>query len=77
MSGDKGKGVEGPQETPESQAREDGPRTFVNTNGCLLKAEEDTEGDEWTELLAPRPGTYRLAAPYQFPRGTPSPEELR
>ncbi|MGN9793585.1 MFS transporter [Streptomyces sp. OZ13] len=74
---DEGKGVEGPQETPESQAREDGPRTFVNTNGCLLKAEEDTEGDEWTELLAPRPGTYRLAAPYQFPRGTPCPDELR
>ncbi|MFK4596369.1 MFS transporter [Streptomyces pristinaespiralis] len=72
-----GKGVEGPQETPESQAREDGPRSFVNTNGCLLKAEEDTEGDEWTELLAPRPGTYRLAAPYQFPRGTPCPDELR
>ncbi|MDQ0843370.1 MFS transporter [Streptomyces sp. V1I6] len=74
---DEGKGVEGPQETPESKAREDGPRTFVNTNGCLLKAEEDTEGDEWTELLAPRPGTYRLAAPYQLPRGTPCPDELR
>ena len=29
------------------------------------------------ELLAPKAGTYRLAAPYQLPRGTPCPEELR
>jgi hypothetical protein len=72
-----GRGVEGPYETPESQAREDGPKEYVNPNGCLLKAEEDSQGDEWTELLAPRPGTYRLAAPYQLPRGTPCPDELR
>ncbi|MFF8918792.1 MFS transporter [Streptomyces sp. NPDC015032] len=76
---DKGKSVERPQETEESKQREDEntPRTFVNTNGCLSKVEEDAAGDEWTELLAPRPGVYRLAAPYQLSPGTPCPEELR
>ncbi|MFE7109222.1 MFS transporter [Streptomyces sp. NPDC057575] len=74
-----GRSVERPQETEESKQRTDEstPRTFVNTNGCLFKAEEDADGDEWTELLAPRPGVYRLAAPYQLPPGTPCPEELR
>ncbi|MFG3529700.1 MFS transporter [Streptomyces sp. NPDC047917] len=74
-----GRGVERPQETEESKQREDEntPRTFVNTNGCLFKVEEDADGDEWTELLAPRPGVYRLAAPYQLSPGTPCPEELR
>jgi hypothetical protein len=28
-------------------------------------------------LLAPKAGTYRLAAPYQLPRGTPCPDELK
>ncbi|MFG2630563.1 MFS transporter [Streptomyces sp. NPDC048473] len=76
---DKGESVERPQETEESKQREDesSPRTFVNTNGCLIKVEEDEDGDEWTELLAPRPGVYRLAAPYQLSPGTPCPEELR
>ncbi|AXE78474.1 MFS transporter [Streptomyces atratus] len=76
---DKGKSLERPQETKESKQREDenSPRTFVNTNGCLNKVEEDEDGDEWTELLAPRPGVYRLAAPYQLSPGTPCPEELR
>ncbi|MEE1744459.1 MFS transporter [Streptomyces sp. JV184] len=74
-----GKSVERPQETEESKRRtdEDTPRTFVNDNGCLLKVDEDADGDEWTELLAPRPGVYRLAAPYQLSPGTPCPEELR
>ncbi|MCX4847355.1 MFS transporter [Streptomyces sp. NBC_00893] len=74
-----GRGVERPQETEASKQRtdENTPRTFVNTNGCLFKVEEDADGDEWTELLAPRPGVYRLAAPYQLPPGTPCPEELR
>ncbi|WRQ83542.1 MFS transporter [Streptomyces sp. MUM 178J] len=72
-----GKGVEPPQETRESREREDGPKSYVNLHGCLLEAEEDEAGDEWTELLAPEPGVYRLAAPYQIPRGTPCPEELR
>ena len=64
-------------EIEESEAREDGPKTYLNLNGCLLKAEEDGEGDEWTELLAPEPGVYRLAAPYGLARGTPCPDELR
>ncbi|MFI1867580.1 MFS transporter [Streptomyces jumonjinensis] len=74
-NGDK---VAGPQETAESQRRPEGaPKTFDNTEGCLIKAEENAEGDEWTELVAPRAGEYRLAAPYDFPRGTPCPEELQ
>ncbi|MEU2154714.1 MFS transporter [Streptomyces sp. NPDC019396] len=65
---EQGRGVEPPRETEAG--------TFVNVAGCLARAEEDAEGDEWTELIAPRPGVYRLAAPYQLPRGTPCPEEL-
>jgi hypothetical protein len=79
-NGDK---IEPPQETEESKrAREDSetelPKVFRNDQGCLLKTEADAEGDEWTELLAPKPGVYRLAAPYKlFPRGTACPDELR
>ncbi|MFE7074481.1 MFS transporter [Streptomyces sp. NPDC057620] len=73
-----GKSVKPPQETEESKQREDGaPKTYDNVNGCLMETEEDAQGDQWTELLAPRAGTYRLAAPYQLPRGTGCPEELR
>ncbi|PCG84105.1 hypothetical protein CIB93_21365 [Streptomyces sp. WZ.A104] len=75
-----GKSVERPQETEESkersQADETAPKTYLNTHGCLNKVEEGPYGDEWTELLAPRPGVYRLAAPYQLQPGTPCPEEL-
>ncbi|KIF69417.1 membrane protein [Streptomyces sp. AcH 505] len=76
---EKGKSVLPPQETEKSKAddNDDHPKVFTNPNGCLMKAEKDEEGDEWTELLAPRPGVYRLAAPYQLPRGTGCPEELR
>ncbi|MGW2558192.1 MFS transporter [Streptomyces sp. NPDC001514] len=75
---EEGRSVPQPEETEASKARSgDEPRTYANVAGCLLKAEEDAEGDEWTELVAPRPGVYRLAAPYQLPRGTPCPEELR
>uniref|UniRef100_UPI0033A699B7 MFS transporter n=1 Tax=unclassified Streptomyces TaxID=2593676 RepID=UPI0033A699B7 len=75
---EEGKKIEPPQETEASKQRDDGVKSYENTDGCLLKAEEDAEGDEWTELLAPKPGVYRLAAPYKFfPRGTPCPEELR
>jgi hypothetical protein len=74
---EEGRSVVPPQETVESRADGDGPKDYTNPNGCLLKAEENAEGDEWTELLAPRPGVYRLAAPYQLPRGTGCPEELR
>ncbi|MFC7264006.1 MFS transporter [Streptomyces lutosisoli] len=74
----KGKSVQPPQETEASKHREDStPKTFDNLNGCLMPTEETAAGDKWTELLAPKPGTYRLAAPYQLPRGTPCPEELR
>ncbi|MGP3983846.1 MFS transporter [Streptomyces sp. KR80] len=66
-----GKGVEPPvvKETGDG---------FVNVNGCLTEQVQDVaEGepeDAWTVLHAPRPGTYRIAAPYQLPRGTPCPE---
>jgi hypothetical protein len=69
-----------PQETEESQSRSGDdftPKTYDNVNGCLMETEEDAQGDRWTMLLAPKPGTYRLAAPYTLPRGTPCPEELR
>ncbi len=73
-----GKGVEPPRETEASKRRADGElKTFENVNGCLMEAEEDTAGDKWTELIAPRAGVYRLGSPYQLPRGTPCPEELR
>ncbi|MFH8615026.1 MFS transporter [Streptomyces sp. NPDC017979] len=73
-----GKRVKGPEETEESKRRDDGePKSYVNLNGCLIKAEKDAEGDEWTELLAPHAGTYRIAGPYDVPRGTPCPDELR
>ncbi|MFF3911499.1 MFS transporter [Streptomyces sp. NPDC001848] len=73
-----GKGVKPPQETEASKHRaQDVPKTYDNLNGCLMEAPEDIWGDKWTELLAPRAGTYRLAAPYQLPRGTACPQELR
>ncbi|WP_371548583.1 MFS transporter [Streptomyces sp. NBC_00554] len=74
-----GKSLKAPQETEASKNREDEdtPKTYENVNGCLMQAPENATGDKWTELLAPTPGTYRLAAPYQLPRGTPCPEELR
>ncbi|MEE4493211.1 MFS transporter [Streptomyces sp. BE230] len=76
---DEGNSLERPQETEASKQRadKDTPKSFVNTNGCLIKVEEDEHGDEWTELLAPRPGVYRLGAPYQLSPGTPCPDELR
>ncbi|MGP3922517.1 MFS transporter [Streptomyces sp. 8N616] len=66
-----GKGVE----PPDPYATGDG---FVNLHGCLTKqvvevAEGEPE-DEWTVLHAPRAGAYRIAAPYQLPRGTPCPD---
>ncbi|MFJ8717926.1 MFS transporter [Streptomyces violaceus] len=73
-----GKSLKPPQETEESRNRPEGePKTYVNVNGCLMDTEEDAQGVRWTELLAPKAGTYRLAAPYQFPRGLPCPQELR
>lgn len=53
------------------------PPQYVNPNGCLAPTEPDATGDAWTELVAPKAGTYRLAAPYKMPRGTSCPKELR
>ncbi|MFE5137726.1 MFS transporter [Streptomyces fagopyri] len=74
-----GKSVKPPQETEKSKHHraEGAPKTYDNLNGCLMETQENASGDKWTELLAPTPGVYRLAAPYQLPRGTPCPEELR
>ncbi|MFF4118635.1 MFS transporter [Streptomyces sp. NPDC001714] len=73
-----GKSLKAPQETEASKHRADGePKTYTNVNGCLRETPEDAKGDKWTMLLAPKAGTYRLAAPYQLPRGTPCPDELK
>lgn len=73
-----GKSLKAPQETEASKHRADGePKTYTNVNGCLRETPEDAKGDKWTMLLAPRAGTYRLASPYQLPRGTPCPDELK
>ncbi|MEV0000418.1 MFS transporter [Streptomyces sp. NPDC050848] len=75
--------IEPPEETEASKtAREESTeeleKVFLNESGCLLKTEADADGDEWTELLAPKAGVYRLSAPYKFfPRGTACPKELR
>ncbi|MBW5483949.1 MFS transporter [Streptomyces bambusae] len=71
-----GRRVEAPQETAASKEQRLVPRQYLNTSGCLFKAAPDDAGDVWTELLAPAPGEYRIAAPYQLPRGTGCPPEL-
>jgi hypothetical protein len=72
-----GKKVQPPQETEASKEQDASPKVFENLNGCLMETPEDADGDKWTMLLAPRAGTYRLAAPYTVPRGTPCPDELK
>ncbi|MEV7003624.1 MFS transporter [Streptomyces sp. NPDC093982] len=73
-----GKKLDPPKETEASKNRPEGQtKSYDNVNGCLMETEEDTLGDKWTMLLAPRAGEYRLAAPYAFSRGTTCPEELR
>ncbi|MFD9409045.1 MFS transporter [Streptomyces sp. NPDC059989] len=71
-----GKAVAPPQESFASKARGSVPKEYANAAGCLFKAAPDDAGDVWTELLAPAPGEYRVAAKYQLPRGTPCPQEL-
>ncbi|MFF7094339.1 MFS transporter [Streptomyces rubradiris] len=66
-----GKSLKPPQESSGE------PKTYRNVNGCLSHTQEDANGDRWTVLVAPKAGTYRLAAPYQLPRGTPCPDELK
>ncbi|GAA5066669.1 MFS transporter [Streptomyces similanensis] len=73
-----GERLKAPEETEASKHRAEGtPKTYDNVNGCLWETSEDDKGDKWTMLLAPRAGTYRLAAPYKVPRGTPCPDELK
>ncbi|MFF3876414.1 MFS transporter [Streptomyces sp. NPDC001978] len=73
-----GKSLKPPQETQASKHRPEGmPKTYANVNGCLMETEEDAKGDKWTVLIAPKAGTYRLASPYQLPRGTPCPDALK
>lgn len=73
-----GKKMKPPQETRASKHRPEGtPKTYDNVNGCLMETPEDAKGDKWTMLIAPKAGTYRFAAPYQLPRGTPCPDELK
>jgi len=73
-----GKKLKAPQETEASKNRADGePKAYANVNGCLMETAEDADGDKWTMLIAPKAGTYRLAAPYTVPRGTPCPDELK
>ncbi len=70
-----------PEETAASRARTeadpDRPKEYANRHGCLAPTEPDATGATWTELVAPKAGTYRIAAPYEIPRGTACPEELR
>ncbi|MEU9439678.1 MFS transporter [Streptomyces sp. NPDC048304] len=68
-----GKSLKPPQVISPSGA----PKKYRNVNGCLMETPQDANGDKWTMLLAPHAGTYRLAAPYQLPRGTPCPDELK
>ncbi|WP_428953096.1 MFS transporter [Streptomyces sp. cg35] len=76
-----GKSLQAPQETEASKAARQSddtlPKRYENVHGCLLETAEDESGDKWTELVAPRAGTYHLAAPYKWSRGTPCPEELK
>ncbi|MGW8064864.1 MFS transporter [Streptomyces ziwulingensis] len=73
-----GRKLEAPQETEASKSAPEGtPKTYDNVNGCLMETEETAEGDKWTMLIAPEAGTYRLSAPYDVPRGTPCPDELK
>ncbi|MFE7105355.1 MFS transporter [Streptomyces sp. NPDC057600] len=48
--------------------RSESGQLYLNRHGCL------TQAGDWTRLHAPRPGTYRITALYQVPRGTPCPE---
>nr|WP_037967512.1 hypothetical protein [Streptomyces varsoviensis] len=69
-----GKAVEPPEEGKDHEPP-------VNVNGCLTKqvqipTDKREPKDAWTVLHAPHAGTYRIAAPYKFPRGTMCPENM-
>nr|WP_203644999.1 MFS transporter [Streptomyces sp. SID14478] len=76
-----GKSLDAPRETEASKRDRDSddslPKRYENVHGCLTETEEDASGDKWTVLLAPQVGTYHLAAPYKWSRGTPCPDELK
>ncbi|MFD5025800.1 MFS transporter [Streptomyces sp. NPDC058373] len=76
-----GNSLPAPEETARSRARTEAdpdlPKQYTNRHGCLAPTDPDTLGTTWTELVAPKAGTYRIAAPYDFPRGTACPEEIR
>ncbi|WP_395575679.1 MFS transporter [Streptomyces sp. BK79] len=59
-----------------ARSEEDGGE-HVDTRGCLKEEVQDAGAgqpqDTWTVLVAPRAGTYRIAADYGLPRGTPCP----
>ncbi|WP_369178726.1 MFS transporter [Streptomyces mutabilis] len=75
---DEGNKLAPPRETEASKDAPEGtPKTYDNVNGCLTETEETAEGDQWTTLIAPEAGTYRLASPYGLKRGTPCPDELK
>ncbi|SOD85842.1 MFS transporter [Streptomyces sp. Ag109_G2-15] len=69
--------VDGQGKSLKPPQKASGGTTYDNVNGCLMETPEDSEGDKWTMLVAPKAGTYHLAAPYQLPRGTPCPDELK
>ena len=52
----------------------------VNVDGCLSQREQPAgsgqPAEQWTELHAPKPGVYRIAAPYTLPRGTTCPANM-
>lgn len=58
----------------EPMASESSPETPEPAKGEGEEGDDEPPKDEWTVLDAPRAGTYRLAAPYRFPRGTPCPD---
>ena len=64
-------------EAPESGTTGVAP---VNVDGCLSQREQAAgsgqPADEWTVLDAPKPGVYRIAAPYKLPRGTTCPANM-
>jgi hypothetical protein len=52
----------------------------VNVTGCISQREQPAgsgqPAEQWTVLNAPRPGVYRIAAPYKLPPGPPCPADM-
>jgi hypothetical protein len=52
----------------------------LNVDGCLTRVKYPMQAAEsentLTVLHAPKPGVYRIAAPYKLPRGTACPEDM-